>query len=61
MIYQRILDKFRILEVSHCVAKSLIPNQKKPSYGQLWVLDSETANEIRLQHPANTKCLPEVI
>jgi hypothetical protein len=48
-------------EVSHCVAKSLIPNQKKPSYGQLWVLDSETANEIRLQHPANTKCLPEVI
>ena len=49
-------------QVMHYTAKSLIPDEnKKPSYSQLFIMDTKEATETRMNHPANKKCLPQLI
>lgn len=44
-------------QVMHYASKSLHPeSEKKRSYSQLYILDSKTATEQRMQHDANSNC-----
>lgn len=54
---------FKIIgQVYHCISTTTqtFPNQK-PSYSQLYILDSSSAIDIRMQNTANSKCDHQVI
>jgi len=49
-------------QVYHYVYNSLLPKKDcTPKYNQLYIIDSESANDIRMSHSANKDvCLKEV-